>query len=174
MSLNGKKVTDFSLQAYQKGAFKEITSHALEGKWSVFFFYPADFTFVCPTELGDLQDKYEEFRKINCEIYSVSCDTHFVHKAWHESSTTVGKVEFPMIGDPTGILAKDLEVYIEDAGRSVPGQMETGQQDLKTGIRLSGENLINFIRPASMRCGSFCVSTRNGRGSIIDNITISI
>ena len=92
MSLNGKKVTDFSLQAYQKGAFKEITSHALEGKWSVFFFYPADFTFVCPTELGDLQDKYEDFRKINCEIYSVSCDTHFVHKAWHESSATVGKV----------------------------------------------------------------------------------
>ena len=121
MSLNGKKVTDFSLQAYQKGAFKEITSHALEGKWSVFFFYPADFTFVCPTELGDLQDKYEDFRKINCEIYSVSCDTHFVHKAWHESSATVGKVEFPMIGDPTGILAKDLDVYIEDAGLAERG-----------------------------------------------------
>lgn len=76
---------------------------------------------MCPTELGDLQDKYEDFRKINCEIYSVSCDTHFVHKAWHESSATVGKVEFPAIGDPTGILAKDLDVYIEDAGLAERG-----------------------------------------------------
>lgn len=121
MSLNGKKVTDFSLQAYQNGAFKEVTQKDLAGKWSVLFFYPADFTFVCPTELGDLQGKYADFKAIDCEIYSVSCDTHFVHKAWHDSSATVGKVEFPMIGDPTGLLAKDLEVYIEDAGLTERG-----------------------------------------------------
>lgn len=116
MSLNGKKVTDFTLQAYQAGAFKEVTQKDLEGKWSVLFFYPADFTFVCPTELGDLQNKYEEFKAIDCEIYSVSCDTHFVHKAWHESSATIGKVEFPMLGDPTAVLSKDLDVYIESSG----------------------------------------------------------
>ena len=115
MSLNGKKISEFKLQAYQNEDFIEVTDKDLLGKWSVLFFYPADFTFVCPTELEDLENKYADFKKIGCEIYSVSCDTHFVHKAWHESSDRIGKVEYPMIGDPTGKLAKDLDVYIEDA-----------------------------------------------------------
>lgn len=121
MSLNGKQVTDFSVKAYQNSEFIDVTQEDLKGKWSVLFFYPADFTFVCPTELADLQDKYEDFKKINCEIYSVSCDTHFVHKAWHESSDRIGKVEYPMIGDPTGVLSKDLDVYIEAAGQTERG-----------------------------------------------------
>ena len=111
MSLNGKKISEFKLQAYQNEDFIEVTDKDLLGKWSVLFFYPADFTFVCPTELEDLENKYADFKKIGCEIYSVSCDTHFVHKAWHESSDRIGKVEYPMIGDPTGKLAKDLDVY---------------------------------------------------------------
>ena len=119
MSLNGKKVGEFKLQAYQNGDFKEVTDKDLLGKWSVLFFYPADFTFVCPTELEDLENKYD--KKIGCEIYSVSCDTHFVHKAWHESSERIGKVTYPMIGDPTGKLAKDLEVYIEEDGMDERG-----------------------------------------------------
>ena len=110
MSLNGKKISEFKLQAYQNEDFIEVTDKDLLGKWSVLFFYPADFTFVCPTELEDLENKY-----------SVSCDTHFVHKAWHESSDRIGKVEYPMIGDPTGKLAKDLDVYIEDAGQAERG-----------------------------------------------------
>ena len=121
MSLNGKKISEFKLQAYQNEDFIEVTDKDLLGKWSVLFFYPADFTFVCPTELEDLENKYADFKKIGCEIYSVSCDTHFVHKAWHESSDRIGKVEYPMIGDPTGKLAKDLDVYIEDAGQAERG-----------------------------------------------------
>ena len=121
MSLNGKKVCDFSVKAYQNGEFIDVTQENLKGQWSVLFFYPADFTFVCPTELADLQDKYAEFKKIGCEIYSVSCDTHFVHKAWHESSDRISKVEYPMIGDPTGVLSKDLDVYIEAAGQTERG-----------------------------------------------------
>lgn len=121
MSLNGKKVGEFKLQAYQNGDFKEVTDKDLLGKWSILFFYPADFTFVCPTELEDLENKYDEFKKIGCEIYSVSCDTNFVHKAWHESSERIGKVTYPMIGDPTGKLAKDLEVYIEEDGMDERG-----------------------------------------------------
>lgn len=97
MSLNGKKISEFKLQAYQNEDFIEVTDKDLLGKWSVLFFYPADFTFVCPTELEDLENKYADFKKIGCEIYSVSCDTHFVHKAWHESSDRIGKVEYPMI-----------------------------------------------------------------------------
>ncbi len=121
MSLNGKKISEFKLQAYQNEDFIEVTDKDLLGKWSVLFFYPADFTFVCPTELEDLAASYADFKKIGCEIYSVSCDTHFVHKAWHESSDRIGKVEYPMIGDPTGKLAKDLDVYIEDAGQAERG-----------------------------------------------------
>lgn len=121
MSLNGKKVSEFQLQAYRQGKFVQVSDKDLLGKWSVLFFYPADFTFVCPTELEDLQNKYNEFMDIGCEIYSVSCDTHFVHKAWHESSERIGKVQYTMIGDPTGTLAKDLDVYIEGAGQTERG-----------------------------------------------------
>ena len=93
MSLINKEVSEFSVQAFQDNAFKTVTKADILGKWSVFFFYPADFTFVCPTELEDLAEKYEDFKSIGCEIYSVSCDSHFVHKAWHDASKTIQKID---------------------------------------------------------------------------------
>jgi peroxiredoxin len=116
MSLINKEVAEFSVQAYVNDEFKTVTREDILGKWSVFFFYPADFTFVCPTELEDLQTKYADFQKAGCEIYSVSCDTHFVHKAWHDNSESIGKITFPMLADPTHELAKDFEVLIEGQG----------------------------------------------------------
>lgn len=116
MSLINKEINEFKLQSYHAGEFKEVSKEAILGKWSVFFFYPADFTFVCPTELEDLAIKYEEFKAANCEIYAVSCDTHFVHKAWHDTSKTIQKIEYPMLADPNHDLAKDFDVYIEGAG----------------------------------------------------------
>ncbi len=116
MSLIGKEVVDFKVQAYQDNEFKEVTKEDILGHWSVFFFYPADFTFVCPTELEDLADKYEEFKKAGCEIYSVSCDTHYVHKAWHDASKTIQKIGYPMLAEPTGILARGFDVMIEEDG----------------------------------------------------------
>ena len=89
MSLINKEVSDFKVNGYYNNEFKEYKKEDILGKWSVFFFYPADFTFVCPTELSDLQDKYEEFKSAGCEVYAVSCDTHFVHKAWHDSSELI-------------------------------------------------------------------------------------
>lgn len=121
MSLIGKEISDFSVQAYLNNDFKEVKKEDVLGKWSVFFFYPADFTFVCPTELEDLANKYDEFQKINCEIYSVSCDTHFVHKAWHDASKTIKKIQYPMLADPTGALARDFEVMIEESGLAERG-----------------------------------------------------
>lgn len=121
MSMIGKDILDFKVQAYHNNAFKEICKKDILGKWSVFFFYPADFTFVCPTELEDLADKYEEFKDIDCEIYSVSCDTHFVHKAWHDASETIKKIKFPMLADPTGALARDFDVMIEKDGLAERG-----------------------------------------------------
>ena len=116
MSFIQKEISDFTVQAYVDGDFKEVTKEDVLGKWSVFFFYPADFTFVCPTELEDLADKYEECKNINCEIYSVSCDTHYVHKAWHDASKTIQKIQYPMLADPTGALARSFDVMIEEDG----------------------------------------------------------
>lgn len=121
MSLIGRDVSDFKVQAYVGGEFKEVTKNDIMGKWSVFFFYPADFTFVCPTELEDLANKYQEFKNINCEIYSVSCDTHFVHKAWHDVSKTIQKIQYPMLADPTGELTRDFDVMIEENGLAERG-----------------------------------------------------
>lgn len=121
MSLINKEVCDFKVQAFHEDAFKEVKKEDILGKWSVFFFYPADFTFVCPTELEDLANKYEEFKNINCEIYSVSCDSHFVHKAWKDASETIKKIQYPMLADPTGKLARDFEVMIEEDGMAERG-----------------------------------------------------
>ncbi|MGL6162550.1 alkyl hydroperoxide reductase subunit C [Microbulbifer sp.] len=106
----------FQAKAYLNGEFIELCDADLKGKWSVVFFYPADFTFVCPTELGDLADNYAEFKKMGVEIYSVSTDTHFTHKAWHDSSDTIGKIHYPMIGDPTGTISRNFGVMIEEEG----------------------------------------------------------
>lgn len=121
MSLINKEIADFTVQSYQNNSFVPVSKKDVLGKWSVFFFYPADFTFVCPTELEDLANKYEEFKKIGCEIYSVSCDTHFVHKAWHDVSKTIQKIQYPMLADPTATLARAFDVLIEEAGLTERG-----------------------------------------------------
>lgn len=121
MSLINKEVSEFKVQAFYNNEFKEVTKQDILGKWSVFFFYPADFTFVCPTELEDLAENYEEFKKIGCEIYSVSCDSHFVHKAWKDASEKIKKIQYPMLADPTGKLARDFDVMIEEDGMAERG-----------------------------------------------------
>lgn len=121
MSLINKEIADFKVQSFVNGEFREVTKSDVLGKWAVFFFYPADFTFVCPTELEDLANKYEEFKNIGCEIYSVSCDTHFVHKAWHDASDRIKKIQYTMLADPTGALARDFDVMIEADGMAERG-----------------------------------------------------
>ncbi len=120
-SLINSEIMAFDATAYHQGQFTEVSEAELKGKWSVVFFYPADFTFVCPTELGDLADHYAEFQKMGVEIYSVSTDTHFTHKAWHDSSETIGKIQFPMIGDPTGVITRNFGVMIEEEGLAERG-----------------------------------------------------
>ena len=94
MSMINKEISDFSVMAFHKGECRTVTKKDVLGKWSVFFFYPADFTFVCPTELEDLADKYADFQSAGCEIYSVSTDTHFVHKAWYDVSERIKKINY--------------------------------------------------------------------------------
>lgn len=121
MSLINTQIKPFKATAYHNGKFVTLTDTDLKGKWSVFVFYPADFTFVCPTELGDLAEQYAEFRKLGVEIYGVSTDTHFAHKAWHDTSDTIGKVQYPLVGDPTATLARNFEVLIEAEGLALRG-----------------------------------------------------
>ena len=120
-SLINSEVLPFNATAFHNGKFVQVSDADLHGKWSVVFFYPADFTFVCPTELGDLADNYAEFKKLGVEIYSVSTDTHFTHKAWHDSSDTIRKIDYVMVGDPTGKISRNFGVMIEEAGLAERG-----------------------------------------------------
>ena len=121
MSLVNTEVKPFQATAYHQGAFVQVSDEDLRGKWSVVFFYPADFTFVCPTELGDLADNYAAFSELGVEIYSVSTDTHFTHKAWHDASDTIKKIQYPMVGDPTGTITRNFDVMIEEEGLALRG-----------------------------------------------------
>jgi peroxiredoxin (alkyl hydroperoxide reductase subunit C) len=116
MPIINSQVKPFKATAYKNGNFVEVSDADLKGKWSVVFFYPADFTFVCPTELEDLADNYAEFQKLGVEIYSVSTDTHFAHAAWHNTSPAIGKIQYTMIGDPTLTISRNFDVLIEEAG----------------------------------------------------------
>ena len=119
LSLVGTKLPDLELEAFHKDSVRKISLKSLHGKWTILFFYPADFTFVCPTELEDLAAKYSKFQGLNTEVLSVSTDTVFVHKAWHDNSEAISKVNFPMIADPTGALCKALRTYIPHEGLSL-------------------------------------------------------
>jgi peroxiredoxin len=115
-SIINSQVPEFSVKAFHDGKFIDVTRANLKGKWSIFFFYPADFTFVCPTELGDMADKYDKFKSMGVEVYGVSTDTHFVHKAWHDASATIKKIKYPMLADPTGTLTRAFGVHIDEGG----------------------------------------------------------
>ncbi|MBA3624073.1 MAG: peroxiredoxin [Methylibium sp.] len=121
MSLINTQIKPFQATAYHNGKFVPVSDESLKGKWSVVVFYPADFTFVCPTELEDLAQRYSEFRDLGVEVYSVSTDTHFAHKAWHDTSDAIKKVQYPMIGDPTGAITRNFEVMIEEEGLALRG-----------------------------------------------------
>jgi peroxiredoxin (alkyl hydroperoxide reductase subunit C) len=116
MSLVNTTAPPFTGTAFHNGTFVDVSEADLAGKWAVVFFYPADFTFVCPTELGDLADHYEDLKRMGVEVYSVSTDTHFTHKAWHSTSDTISKIQYPMVGDPTGRITRAFGVMREEQG----------------------------------------------------------
>lgn len=117
----GEKVEDFELEAFHENDSKKIKLSDYKGKWVVLLFYPADFTFVCPTELSEAAENYEEFKKLGAEVLSISTDTAFVHKAWHDISDAIKKIKYPMLADPTGKVCRQFGTYIEDEGLSWRG-----------------------------------------------------
>ena len=141
MSMINKEIAGFKVQAYHNNEFKTVTKDDVLGKWGVFFFYPADFTFVCPTELEDLADKYEQFKALGVEIYSVSTDSHFVHKAWHDASDRIKKINYPMLADPTHAVSRDFEVLIEEAGQAERGTFIVNPEGKIVGYEVSAGNV---------------------------------
>ena len=155
MSLIGTEVKPFKANAYHNGEFIEVTEEDLKDKWSVVAFYPADFTFVCPTELEDLQNNYETLKSLGVEIYSVSTDTHFTHKAWHDSSETIGKITYPMIGDPSHLISRNFEVLIEEDGQADRGTFIIDPDGIIQSVEINAGNigrdadiLVNKIKAA--------------------------
>ncbi|MCG9697635.1 alkyl hydroperoxide reductase subunit C [Shewanella sp. Isolate11] len=154
-SIINTQIKPFSATAYHNGDFVSVSEQDLLGKWSVVFFYPADFTFVCPTELGDMADHYEKLQSMGVEVYSVSTDTHFTHKAWHDSSDTIGKINYPMIGDPTGVISRNFGVMIEEEGLALRGTFVINPEgEIKVaevhdlGIGRSASELVRKIQAA--------------------------
>lgn len=135
------EIKPFTAQAYHNGDFVAVTEANLKGKWSVVFFYPADFTFVCPTELGDLADHYAELQRMGVEVFSVSTDTHFTHKAWHDSSDTIGKIQYYMVGDQTGTITNNFGVMREGQGLADRATFIIDPQGVIQAIEVTAEGI---------------------------------
>ena len=155
MSLVGTVIKEFKANAYHNGEFIQVTDEDLKDKWSIVCFYPADFTFVCPTELEDLQNHYDELKKLGVEVYSVSTDTHFTHKAWHDSSDTIGKIEYIMIGDPSHVISRNFDVLIEEDGQADRGTFIIDPDGVIQSVEINAGNigrdasiLVNKIKAA--------------------------
>lgn len=155
MAKINQSIPDFTAQAFHNGEFKTITSNDVKGKWSIFLFYPADFTFVCPTELEDMANFYEELQGLGVEVYSVSTDTHFVHKAWHDSSPAISKISFPMIGDPTGAITRGFDVMIEEEALALRGTFLANPEGIikvaeihDLGIGRSAKDMVRKVKAA--------------------------
>lgn len=151
----GKAAPSFEAEAYHQEDVKKVNLKDYKGKWVILFFYPADFTFVCPTELGDVADHYDEIQKLNAEVLSVSTDTAFVHKAWHDDSETIKKIKFPMVADPTHEISRKYGVLIEEEGVALRGTFIIDPDgNLKTievhdnGIGRSSKELLRKLQAA--------------------------
>ena len=141
MSVINTTIKPFKTQAYKNGKFIEVTEKDVLGKWAVFFFYPADFTFVCPTELGDVADHYPALQKMGVEVFSVSTDTHFVHKAWHDASDTIRKIQYTMLGDPTWEISNNFEVLRPGEGLANRGTYIIDPQGVIQSVEITAEGI---------------------------------
>lgn len=155
MSMINKEIPEFKAEAFHNGEFKTITAEDVKGKWSIFLFYPADFTFVCPTELEDMANHYAELQGLGVEVYAVSTDTHFVHKAWHDSSPAISKINYPMIGDPTGAITRGFEVMIEEEALALRGTFLANPEGVikvsevhDLGIGRSAKDMVRKVKAA--------------------------
>lgn len=159
-SIINSRVPEFKVQAFHNGQFITVSNEDIKEKWAIFFFYPADFTFVCPTELVDMAEKYEQFKAMGVEVYSVSTDSHFVHKAWHDASESIRKIQYPMLADPTGALSRAFGVMIEEDGMAYRGTFVVNPEGLVKLVEIQdnsiGRNADELLR--KVRAAQFVAS----------------
>lgn len=155
MSLINKSIPEFTTEAFHNNEFTTVSSEDVKGKWSIFMFYPADFTFVCPTELEDMANHYEELQGLGVEVYAVSTDTHFSHAAWHGSSDAIGKIKYPMLGDATHAISRGFDVLIEEAGQALRGTFLANPEGVikvaeihDLGIGRSAKDMVRKVKAA--------------------------
>jgi peroxiredoxin (alkyl hydroperoxide reductase subunit C) len=155
MAKINQSIPEFKAEAFHNDKFVTISTEDVKGKWSIFLFYPADFTFVCPTELEDMANHYEELQKLGVEVYAVSTDTHFVHKAWHDASDAIRKIRFPMIGDPTGRITRGFDVMIEEEALALRGTFLVNPEGIikvaeihDLGIGRSAKDMVRKVKAA--------------------------
>lgn len=141
MSVINTTIKPFSATGFKNGEFVDVTDADVAGRWAIFFFYPADFTFVCPTELGDLADYQDELQGMGVDIYSVSTDTHFTHKAWHATSDTIGKIRYTMLGDPTLTLSRNFDILREDQGLADRGTFVIDPEGVIQAVEITAEGI---------------------------------
>lgn len=141
MSLIGKEIEEFTTEAYHEGDFTTISSEDFKGKWSIVCFYPADFTFVCPTELEDLQEQYPALQKLGVEVYSCSTDTHFTHKAWHDTSDAIGKIKYIMLGDPSHHISRSFDVLDEKSGLAQRGTFIIDPDGIVQAVEINADGI---------------------------------
>ena len=150
MGIIGSALKPFAATAYKEGKFVDVSDSDVKGKWGVFFFYPADFTFVCPTELEDLANQYATLQGLGVEVYSVSTDTHFSHKAWHDSSPAIGKIQYAMVGDPSGAITNNFGVMREGVGLADRGTFLIDPEGVIQFVEVTaegiGRNAIELLR----------------------------
>ena len=150
-----KQAPKFEAQVFHNNEIKNIKLDDYKGKWVILVFYPADFTFICPTELGDIADRYEELQQLGVEVLSVSTDTVFVHKAWYDNSETIKKIKFPMVADPNGEICRNYGTYIAHEGLSLRGTFVIDPDGVLKAFELhdnsigrSGAELVRKIKAA--------------------------
>ncbi len=141
MAKIGERIPDFSVDALVDGQIKRISLYDYLGKWMVLIFYPADFSFVCPTELEEAERHYKEFKELGAEVFSVSTDTAYSHLAWHDTSPSIGKISYPMIADPTGKMCKEFGTYIDDEGLSLRGTFIVDTDGVLRTVELHSNNI---------------------------------
>ena len=179
------QIPEFKVQAFHNGEFKTVSNKDIEGKWAVFFFYPADFTFVCPTELVDMAENYDQFKAMGVEIYSVSTDTHFVHKAWHDASESIRQIKYPMLSDPTGLLSRAFGVMIEESGMAYRGTFVVNPEGKvkvaeihDTGIGRNADELLRKVEAAQFVAendGEVCPAKwKKGASTLISSVRFKL
>ena len=146
MSLINTAIPAFKNEAFHNGKFVTVTNETLKGKWNVFIFMPAAFTFNCPTEVEDAADNYAEFQKAGAEVYIVTTDSHFAHKVWHETSPAVGKAKFPLIGDPTHVLTRAFDVHIEEDGMALRGTFIIDPQGMIKTAEVHSNEIARYVK----------------------------